>query len=267
MPYQSDLVYDVGMHLAHDTDFYLAKGFRVIAIEAAPDLVAAAEERFREAIVSGQLTIVHAAVTDTEGPVTLYINPTKSEWNTIRADWSQRNARLGAPSATAVTVPGLTFPTIVATYGTPYYLKIDIEGADLLCIEGLQPPELPKYVSIESNKVDFDGLLHEFDVLTKLGYQKFKVVAQHKLPKQVPPKPAREGTYVSQRFSLYSSGLFGEEAPGEWMSADAAIDRYRRIFKRYEFRGDDGKLSRLPMGRLLMRFMHQAGWYDTHASL
>ena len=38
-PKHKDLIYDVGMHKGEDTEFYLRKGFRVIAIEADPDLV------------------------------------------------------------------------------------------------------------------------------------------------------------------------------------------------------------------------------------
>ena len=117
-------------------------------------------------------------------------------------------------------MPGVVFTSLLKTYGTPYYLKIDIEGADLLCIESLQVPNVPKYLSIESDKLDWSALLHEFDVLTALGYRRFKVVGQHRWPKVKPPNPPLEGKYVDRKFTLTSSGLFGEEAPGQWLSAD-----------------------------------------------
>jgi FkbM family methyltransferase len=41
------LIYDVGMHNGDDTAYYLRRGFRVIAIEPNPALVATAAERFR----------------------------------------------------------------------------------------------------------------------------------------------------------------------------------------------------------------------------
>src|SRR5690348_14857053 len=40
------LIYDVGLCDGDDTAFYLAKGFRVVAVEANPALVAAAKQRF-----------------------------------------------------------------------------------------------------------------------------------------------------------------------------------------------------------------------------
>jgi FkbM family methyltransferase len=266
MGYEDDLIYDVGMHRAEDTEFYLAKGFRVVAVEASPELCEAAAIRLREPVDSGQLTIVHAAIAETEGPIDLFLNP-HTEWNTTRPQWSDRNANLGRPSGQVVSVPGVVFNSLLAEHGTPYFLKIDIEGADVLCIESLRPPDLPRYLSIESDKLQWSGLLHEFEVLTGLGYRRFKVVGQHLLPKQRPPNPPLEGNYADRRFTLASSGLFGEEAPGEWLGADAAIERYRKIFKQYRLRGDSGLLSRGPLGSVVMKAVRSPGWYDTHAAL
>ena len=47
---EKDLVYDVGLHKGEDTEYYLKKGFRVIAIEANPQLISECKARFREAI-------------------------------------------------------------------------------------------------------------------------------------------------------------------------------------------------------------------------
>ena len=55
-----DLVYDVGMHRGEDTAYYLAKGYRVVAIEANPELVGECRERFSDAIASGKLTMPRA---------------------------------------------------------------------------------------------------------------------------------------------------------------------------------------------------------------
>ena len=35
-PKQDDLIFDVGLHRGEDTEFYLKKGFRVVAFEANP---------------------------------------------------------------------------------------------------------------------------------------------------------------------------------------------------------------------------------------
>lgn len=265
---RNNLVFDVGLHRAEDTRLYLAKGFDVVAVEAMPDLALRAAEDLRDWVDSGQLVIENVAIAEVAGQLPFYVNPA-SEWGTIRADWAHRNERLGSPSTGSVTVTGLPFGDLLERHGVPHYLKIDIEGADLLCLEALDPAESPTYLSIESEKISWAKLVHEFDLLERLGYRQFKVVPQHKVPKQQAPKPAREGRYVSWTFRLGASGLFGEEAPGRWLSRRQALAKYRLIFARYRLYGDTGLLPRRgPAAALRLPFRllgGSAGWFDTHA--
>ena len=116
------------MHLAENTRLYLAKGFKVVAVEAMPDLAQRAAEELRDHVDSGQLVIENVAIAEVAGQVPFYVNQA-SEWGTIRADWAQRNERLGSPSTGRLTVGALPFGDLLERYGVPYYLKIDIEGA------------------------------------------------------------------------------------------------------------------------------------------
>jgi len=52
---QHKLIYDVGAHKGEDTEFYLKKGFSVVAIEANPALCLGLTKRFEEFINSGRL--------------------------------------------------------------------------------------------------------------------------------------------------------------------------------------------------------------------
>jgi hypothetical protein len=172
-------------------------------------------------------------------------------------------------------VEGRRFHHILEEFGVPYYLKIDIEGADLLCIRALtQVSERPKYVSLESNKTSWDELLNEFALLRGLGYRRFKVVNQLEVPTQELPLEALEGNYADYAFPLGSSGAFGDEAPGDWLSEQQAIWLYRRIFLAYRLFGDHGVFRRISWKRpvlwrlaSLQRFIPPNAWYDTHASL
>ena len=266
---RSNLIFDVGLHRAEDTRLYLAKGFDVVAVEAMPTLAQRAAQELAEHVTSGQLVIENVAVADAAGSVPFYVN-SSSEWGTIRPAWAERNSRLGSPSTTSVPVTALPFGDLLERHGVPHYLKIDIEGADLLCLQALDPAEPPTYVSVESEKVSWAGLLREFDLLSGLGYRQFKVVAQHKVPRQRQPQPAREGRYApGWTPTLGSSGLFGEEAPGRWLSRRAALAKYRLIFARYRLYGDDGLLPRHGAGTVLRAPFRlvggSAGWFDTHA--
>jgi hypothetical protein len=49
------LIYDVGAHKGEDAEFYLKKGFSVVAIEANPELYSLLSVGFSEFIKSGNL--------------------------------------------------------------------------------------------------------------------------------------------------------------------------------------------------------------------
>lgn len=58
----NNLIYDVGMHKGEDTDYYLKKGFKVIAFEAEPNLAAKCRNRFTSDIENGKLVIIEGAI-------------------------------------------------------------------------------------------------------------------------------------------------------------------------------------------------------------
>jgi len=262
----AQLIYDVGGHLGEDTDFYLRKGFNVVAIEANPALADRLRERFRSNLSDGTLVVVDAAIAESEGEIGFYVNQSLSVWGTIRPAWAERNAFGGRPSK-LIKVKAITFHEVLGKHGIPYYLKIDIEGADILCLEGLvEKPDRPKFVSIESEKRSWHALLYEFEMFKRLGYSRFKIVDQEHIGRQRPPDPPAEGHYVDHKFEPGSSGLFGKELPGEWLTARQAIWRYRFIFLRYRLFGDFGIL-RILLSLPRCRKILKPPWYDTHATI
>ena len=268
---EPDLIIDVGVHKGEDTDFYLRKGFRVVGVEANLDLCKTLTRQFSKYLDHGRLRLLNVAVAPEDGPVTFFQNQSVTDWGTTSKEWRARNERKGTQS-TETIVEGKRFESILAEFGVPYYLKIDIEGADLLCVEALEQfSERPRYVSLESTMTSWRGLLEEFAILRRLGYRRFKVVNQLRVPLQTCPKLSREGRYVAQTFVHGSSGTFGDEAPGEWLSEKQAILKYRRIFVEYRVFGNDGVFDHFNWERRfiwrLKQFLPQRVWYDTHAAL
>jgi FkbM family methyltransferase len=264
---QSDLIYDVGFHHGEDTEFYLRKGFKVLAIEAHPALYQGGLEKFSRDIESGRLTLLNLAIAETSGPISFFESE-NDVWGSIRRDLAKRNERLGAEWR-EIKVEGRRFAEILRQFGVPYYMKVDIEGADLLCLKAVAEFEdRPKYVSIEAEVDVLSGIRHEIAVLSGLGYSRFKIVRQGHVPLQSCPLPARAGQYVEYQFPYGSSGMFGEEAPGEWLSGDRAVETYRKIVRVQRLFGDKGWIRRLPLGNKLTNFIQpDVSWYDTHASL
>src|ERR1700693_1051689 len=93
---ERDLIYDVGLHKGEDSEFYLKKGFRVIAVEALPTLAQFAAGRLRPYLNSGQLVILNVAIADKDGPTTFFETPGQSLWGTAFPDWAERYGRIGS---------------------------------------------------------------------------------------------------------------------------------------------------------------------------
>jgi FkbM family methyltransferase len=271
----ADLIYDVGMHRGEDTDYYLRKGFRVVGFEADPELVRHCRQRFAAPIESGRLTLVEGAVVESPpgpaGTIRFHRNLDLSVWGTVSDDWAARNRRLGTRVET-IEVPVVDFAAALARYGVPYYLKIDIEGADLACLAALRGSSArPAYVSLESEKVDHRRLMAEFDVLTSLGYDAFQLVQQESIPGSMAPLPGAEGSALDYRFENGASGPFGADLPDAWLTREEAMHRYERVFRRYRLFGDRSRLGRSGAGARLLRALSRLarkplpGWYDTHA--
>jgi FkbM family methyltransferase len=111
----NDLVYDVGMHNGDDTAFYLARGFRVIAVEANPAMAAAAGSRFRSEIESKRLTILNVAIAEQRGEAEFWVSEIHSCLSSFDRNLAGRN---GEPHH-SIMVPCERLDAILAKYGIP----------------------------------------------------------------------------------------------------------------------------------------------------
>src|SRR5574341_163357 len=274
-----DLIYDVGMHKGEDTEFYLKKGFIVIGFEADPDLVEYCNRKFASEIEQSRLIIIEGAIVDPsflvagQQTIKFYKNMEVSVWGTVFESWANRNEMLGTQNK-AIEVKAVDLADCLKHYGIPYYMKIDIEGSDTICLKALRDfSPKPTYISIESDKVDFKRLEDEINLLEQLGYIEFKAVQQANISNHVVPNPSREGRYVSHKFQPDSSGLFGKELPGLWKSKTQILKEYKAIFVLYRLFGNYSALRRSRVGRFLIEVLAKMlrrpipGWYDTHARL
>jgi FkbM family methyltransferase len=282
------LIVDLGMHRGEDTDFYLRKGFDVLAIEAAPDLVEAARERFHDALTEGRLTILPVAVADYEGEIDFFLSD-QDLWASTRADMADRGQGVVADR---ITVPCTTLDKILADHPTPYFVKIDVEGQDRSCVEALgRLSEMPRFVSFEADLPEPAETEAMLAMLEGYGYRRFKLVNQAVHWTRTMPNPPLEGAYVDAQFTKHSSGPFGEEAPGPWLSGDQVRERFRTTIKQQAARIEysaSGRVLGIPMARFHRpmlwlynsrpvtwsrikyaekRGVEVGGWFDIHAGL
>ena len=241
-PMDADLIYDVGMHQGDDTAAYLEAGYRVVAIEADPTLVAAARDRFAEPLADGRLTLLDCAI----GPE----NDRRPFWissNSEYSSFSRQNASKWGTTCHPIEVRTRRFEDVLEEYGIPYYLKVDIEHADHYCLEALPSSDLPAFLSFEKDR------LHDLLLARDLGYSRFKLIDQETFRQLIhPPEPLAAPKTLWQRlarrlgrlrravtgapppeadvdlpaaplgdYAYGSSGPFGEKTDGPWRSMEA----------------------------------------------
>jgi FkbM family methyltransferase len=274
-----NLIYDVGLHRGEDTDFYLRMGFDVVALEANPELVAQCKTRFEDAIARGRLRIIEGAIAPASAgeKVIFFKNPKASLWGTIDQSWAERNVKLGYASE-RIELRRIDIVEVYRTFGVPFYLKIDVEGVDRLVLDSLRQFEArPRYVSIESEKVDFAELEVEMELLRNLGYTKFKPVQQAAIAGTAIKAETLDGKRIDHIFEQDASGPFGEDIPQPWLSLDDTLREYEGVFRKYRRFGDHSLFVKMPVAvqkvigkswRVLTGDRGPLpGWYDTHASL
>jgi len=229
---QRRVVYDIGMHNGDDTDYYLKKGFRVVAVEANPLLCEAAKKRFAAYIECGRLQIHNVAIAGEAGSIKFYVNDRNSVLSSLfrpsdMTDWREVECRAS------------TLTSIIEAPDQIEFVKLDIEGADLLALEDLYRHRvLPLNISCEA---------HQVEVVCKLvsmGYQKFKLVRCSVIGKKDKSSDitTTDGVVLPHKFPRHSSGPFGNDLPGRWMAADQVLYAW--------------------FGRGVL---YGGGWYDVHA--
>ena len=213
----SRLIFDLGMNNGDDTAFYLSRGYNVVAVDANPALCRAAEKRFRDAIDNGRLTILNAAICDSEGKATFYLNLDNDHWSSLVIGWAGREAS----RVQEISVDCLTLPRLFDEFGVPRYLKIDVEGVDQSVLEQLRAAVvLPLFVSVEDCRFGFQYM----ETLASCGYDGFKLLDQSTVPQIT-------DAATNYRFPAGSSGPFGEDLPGEWLSHLDMVALYSRTVR------------------------------------
>jgi FkbM family methyltransferase len=206
----SRVIFDLGMNNGDDTDFYLRRGYDVVALEANPVLCERARQRFGSAVKDGRLTILNAAIWDQPGEATFHVNLNNDQWSSLDIGWAGRDASC----CRTIKVRCVTLAELFAEFGVPHYLKIDVEGVDQAVLEQLGSAERrPLYLSVEDCRFG----LRYMEIMADCGYDGFKLLDQSQVPQ------------LSDRgvaFPAGASGPFGNDVPGEWLSHPAMMAHY-----------------------------------------
>jgi FkbM family methyltransferase len=227
------LVYDIGMNQGQNIPYYLSKGCRVVAIEAAPPLVEDVRRRFAADIAKGDLTVVNVGISSEKGSLPFYFNTV----STFRSSF--RRPRVFDGKWTVIDVPTVRLSEVLQKYGPPYFLKIDIESYDRLALLDLLRSEIvPPRLSVEVHRLDV------LCTLVALGYTEFQLVNGSDVGRSISRRSIRriDSSTVEHDFPRHSAGPFGDDLDGAWLPAARVLDQW-----------------------LTWRRTERRGWLDAHA--
>lgn len=169
-----DLVYDVGAHVGDRISSFRRLGARVVALEPQPLLQRALH------LIHGRdraVMLVPAAAAAKIGEMTLHVNSRNPTVSTLSdafiVDAFAADGWQGQTWDTSISVPAVTLDRLIAAFGPPAFIKIDVEGFEDEVLNGLTQ-SVPA-VSFEFTTIARDVAQRCLDTLSALGPYMFDV--------------------------------------------------------------------------------------------
>ncbi|MDQ8730270.1 FkbM family methyltransferase [Bradyrhizobium sp. LHD-71] len=169
---RGDLAFDVGAHVGDRVACFRRLGARVIAIEPQPALAMSLRVRFG---FRPGITIERAAVACAPGDIELMVNVDNPTVSTASKDFIR-----AAEDASgwreqrwtkSIRVRATTLDALIARYGEPSFIKIDVEGFEAQALAGLTRPVAA--LSFEFTTIQRDVALAALFRCEALGYKRF----------------------------------------------------------------------------------------------
>jgi FkbM family methyltransferase len=132
------LCFDIGAHAGNRIRCWRALGARVVAVEPQRDF-----QRLLRLLYGRDehVALVSAAVGRARGHATMFVSERTPTLTTLSADWQAQvrgDARFrGVTWSSSEEVELITLRDLIATYGAPSFVKIDVEGYEAEVLAGL----------------------------------------------------------------------------------------------------------------------------------
>ena len=211
------LVFDIGTHVGDRVASFRRLGARVVAVEPQPIAMRALRLMFGRDV---GVTLVPAAVGVATGAIQFHLNTQNPTVSSASLDFIA--AAAAAPGwrqelwDRTIEVPAMTLDDLLAQYGMPEFVKIDVEGYEAEAIAGLTRP-LPA-LSFEFTTIQRDKAFKALSSLVRLGEYVFNVsIGEH------------HAFELPAWMSAESLAAFVREAPEEMNSGDIYARRVQAL--------------------------------------
>ncbi len=168
----SCLCFDIGANLGQKSEVFLACGARVVVVE--PNALCQPTLRYLFGR-NPQAEIVETAVGNASGFIDLHVHGTEATAS-VRPEWDQKVFGILRPGS-SMQVPISTLDTLIARFGRPDFIKIDVEGYELDVLRGLSS-RVP-LLSFEFHGSEIQRLSECLDVLKRLGTLSIRASTMH----------------------------------------------------------------------------------------
>ena len=169
------LAFDIGCNIGQTSDFLLPSYDKIICFEPNPNLVKQLKNKY---LNNDKIIIEEIGLSSEESVKKFYISNSHVV-STMSHDWINNSRFTNVYNWNEeIEINTTTLDTMIEKYGTPYFIKIDVEGYEYEVFMGLTKLLEETYISFEWAEEQYSKINETISYLQNLGYKNFSFTYQ-----------------------------------------------------------------------------------------